>query len=179
MKLLYTADQVTARITAMAQEIIATYPADKPLFVCLLKGAVPFTSQLLAAITNHDPTFNPEVEYMHVSAYGDERSASDATAYSSIADTVIAGRNVIVLDDCLDRGFTYRATKQLLQRQGAASVKLVVLANKQTDQADRDTPLLSGFDTPDVWLVGMGMDDAATTPEAQRWADYIGHVSPE
>lgn len=177
MKILYTANQVTERIDAMAREIIDTYPADRPLFVCLLKGAVPFASRLMAAIAKHNPAFYPEVEYMHISAYGDEREASTATTYSSIADTVIRGRHVIVLDDCLDRGLTYQATKQHLLKQEAASVGLVVLAHKQTGQPNGEVPRIVGFNTPDVWLVGMGMDDAATAPEAERWADYIGRVS--
>jgi len=83
MKILYTSDQVTQRVKDMAQEIINTYPTDKPLFVCLLKGAVPFASQLLTAITEINPAFYPEVEYMHVSAYGDKREASDATTVAS------------------------------------------------------------------------------------------------
>ena len=177
MKILYTANQVTERIDAMAREIIAAYSTDKPLFVCLLKGAVPFASRLMAAIAKHNPTFYPEVEYMHISAYGDEREASTATTYSSIADTVIRGRHVIVLDDCLDRGLTYQAAKQHLLKQEAASVGLVVLAHKQTGQPNGEVPRIVGFNTPDVWLVGMGMDDAATAPEAERWAGYIGHVS--
>lgn len=179
MKILYTSDQVTQRVKGMAQEIINTYPTDKPLFVCLLKGAVPFASQLLTAITEINPAFYPEVEYMHVSAYGDKREASDATTYSSIAENVVRGRDVIVLDDCLDRGFTYQDAKRQLLDQGAVSVRLVVLAHKQTGEPGHETPLLVGFDTPDVWLVGMGMDDAAHAPEAERWAGYIGHVSPE
>ena len=179
MKILYTASEVTKRIDEMALQIIKDYSDNKPLFVSLLKGAVPFSSQLLRAITRHSPSFHPEVEYMHVSAYGTQREAGHATTYSSIDAAIIAGRVVIVLDDCLDRGFTYQATKQQLLDQGAASIELVVLANKQTGSHDRAVPLMSGFDTPDVWLTGMGMDDAATAPEAERWADYIGQVSPE
>lgn len=179
MKILYDSDQVTTQITEIAQEIIATYPDKKPLFVCLLKGAVPFSSQLMRAITRLDSAFHPEIEYMHVSAYGNEREATHATQYSSIADDIVRGRNVIVLDDCLDRGLTYNTAKQHLLGQKATSVELVVLASKQTDVFNRAIPLIAGFETPNVWLVGMGMDDAATAPEAQRWADYIGHVSPE
>ena len=179
MKILYPADQVTRRIEEIAQKIIHAYPTDKPLFVCLLKGAVPFTSQLLSSITRLAPQFHPEVEYMHISDYGENRTATAATTYRSMTDDTIQGRHVVLLDDCLDQGLTYRAAKEQLLNQGAASVQLIVLANKQTNTVDREEPLISGFITPDVWLVGMGMDDAATAPDAERWSGYIGHVSPE
>ncbi len=177
MKILYTAEQVQQRIEEMAQDLVEHYPHDKPLFVCLLKGAVPFTSQLMMAITRHSPTFYPEVIYTHISAYGDERQATKAITHSNLDQATVKGREVIVLDDCLDRGLTYQETKRQLIQYGAKNVALVVLANKQVNRPTNDTPLLSGFETPDVWLTGMGMDDAATAPEAERWAGYIGDVS--
>ena len=177
MKILYTVEQVQQRINEMAHDLIQRYPDDKPLFVCLLKGAVPFTSQLMMAITRQSPTFYPEVVYLHISAYGDERQATNAATYSSIDQAIVKGREVIVLDDCLDRGLTYQETKRQLTQQGAKHVALVVLANKQVNRSNDDAPLLAGFETPDVWLTGMGMDDAATAPEAERWAGYIGDVS--
>ena len=177
MKILYTADQVTQRIDEMARDIIVRYPNNKPLFVCLLRGAVPFTSQLMTAITRHDPNFHPEVVYMQTSTYGSDRMPGETTAYSSVADADFAGQTIIVLDDCLDHGVTYAKVKQFLIDNDAASVKLVVLVNKDTARKGVDEPLIAGFTTPDIWLVGMGMDDASVAPEAERWADYIGDAS--
>ena len=177
MKILYSADQVAQRIDEMAQEIIVRYPDDKPLFVCLLRGAVPFTSQLMTAITRHNPTFYPEVAYLQTSTYGADRTPGEASVYSSIDDADFAGKTVIVLDDCLDHGVTYAKVKQFLIDNDAASIKLVVLVDKDTARKSVETPLLAGFTTPDIWLVGMGMDDASIAPEAERWADYIGNAS--
>ena len=178
MKMLYTAPEVQRRIEEMAQEIIITQRANKPLFVCLLKGAVPFTSQLMMAITRQDPTFHPEVVYMHASAYGTAQTAGEVSVYSSIDSTAIAGRSVIVLDDCLDKGVTYTAIRKILLAEHAASVELIVLVNKQVERSNVDEPRMSGFSTPDVWLIGMGLDDADTAPEAERWAGYIADVTP-
>ncbi len=177
MQTLYSPDQVNKRIQAMADEIIQRYSTSKPLFVCLLKGAVPFTSKLLTAITRLNPSFYPEVEYVHISAYGEEREAGAATVYSGLPETVINGRDIIVLDDCLDQGVTYAEAKDYLLSQGAKSVQLIVLADKDTQRKLTEVPLISGFHTPDIWLVGMGMDDSQTAPEAERWAEYIGIVS--
>lgn len=177
MNILYSAEQVDARINQIAQEIIKTYGDDKPLFVCLLKGAVPFASKLMAAITIQAPDFYPEVEYMHVSAYGEDRTAGAAQLYSGVNVFKITGRDIIVLDDCLDQGVTYSHTKQYLLESGAGSVGLVVLANKDVTRPGVEAPLIAGFNTPNVWLVGMGMDDANTAPEAERWASYIGDAS--
>lgn len=177
MQILYSPDQVNKRIQQMAAEIITRYNTDKPLFVCLLKGAVPFTSKIVTAITRLDPGFYPEVEYVHISAYGEEREAGTATIYSGLSEEVVHGRSIIVLDDCLDQGITYTEAKDYLLGQGAESVQLVVLANKDTQRKLNEEPLITGFHTPDVWLVGMGMDDSQTALEAQRWAEYIGSVS--
>lgn len=178
MKELYSSGEVSRRIDALAEEIAADHTAIKPLFVCLLKGAVPFTARLMTAITRHDPTFHPEVEYLHISAYGNDREAGIAEVYSGIDSDVIHGRHVIVIDDCLDQGITYTKTREYLNDQGAASVRLAVLACKDVIERSPDiTPDYACFDTPNVWLVGMGMDDSATAPEAERWADYIGDVS--
>ena len=177
MQILYSPEQVNERIQLMADEIIQRYTDTKPLFVCLLKGAAPFTSKLMTAITQIDPLFYPEIEYVHVSAYGSDRQANTATIYSGLAETAVQGRDVIVLDDCLDRGVTYLKTKEHLLGQGARSVQLIVLANKNVERDLDEEPLMSGFHTPDVWLVGMGMDDNQTAPEAQRWVEYIGVVS--
>lgn len=177
MKILYTTEQVSTRIDEIAQEIVTTYRDNKPLFVCLLKGAVPFTSKLMTSITQIDSAFHPEIEYMRVSAYGDDREAGAARVYGGVDTAKVTGRDVIVLDDCLDKGVTYTQTKQYLLDNGARSVGLIVLADKNVERPSVDTPLLAGFQTPDVWLVGMGMDDAATASEAERWAGYIGDVS--
>lgn len=177
MKILYSTEQVEQRIKEMAREIITQYANEKPLFVCLLRGAVPFTSQLMMNIAREDPSFHPEVIYMHASAYGAGREAQETTVYSSVDSETVANRAVIVLDDCLDRGVTYTKMKTLLLENGASSVGLIVLVNKDTVRSNVDTPLLVGFTTPDVWLVGMGMDDADTATEARRWDGYIGKVS--
>lgn len=177
MKILYTANQVAQRIDEMARDIIARYPDNKPLFVCLLKGAVPFASQLMTAITRHNPTFYPEVVYVQTSTYGIDRTPSDTAVYSSIANADFAGQDIIVLDDCLDHGVTYAKIKQFLIDNDAASIKLVVLVNKDTSRKGGEAPLITGFTTPDIWLVGMGMDDASVAPEAGRWIDYIGDAS--
>ena len=114
---------------------------------------------------------------MQTSAYGANRTAGEVTVFGSGSAVNIRGREVIVLDDCLDRGITYMETKRHLLAQGATSVGLIVLADKNVPRDGVDEPLLAGFKTPNVWLTGMGMDDAEDSPEAQRWAGYIGDVS--
>ena len=176
MNILYTTEQVQQRIREMAQQIITEHHETKPLFVCLLKVALPFTSHLMSAITEQDPDFHPEVVYMHASAYGTEHTAGEVTMYSSVEPREVAGRTVIVLDDCLDRGVTYGKIKQLLLSYDASSVSLAVLVNKDVRREGVETPTFIGFTTPDVWLTGIGMDDADIASEARRWAGYIAEV---
>lgn len=177
MEILFTATEVETRIRAIAEEIITDYKAAHPLFVCLLKGAAPFASALMTEITRLDPDFHPEMDYMTISTYGDGRTAGQSRVVMDLApNTVVSGRTVIVLDDCLDKGHTAHFTGEHLRLNGAADVKLVVLAQKEVERENDLSADIYGFIAPDTWLVGMGMDDTSVAKEARRWLDYIAAV---
>ncbi len=175
---LATEDQVTARIRELADDIIRDYPDEKPLFVALLRGAAPFAAQLMFAITKQAPDFHPEIDYMMVSTYGSGQTAGEPTIVTDIApSTVIKDRQAIVLDDVLDKGITAHFVAEHLRVQGAKDVKLAVLANKKTTKERDIIPDYCGFEVDDVWLVGMGMDDAGSGKEHSRWLGSIEAIS--
>jgi hypoxanthine-guanine phosphoribosyltransferase len=96
--------------------------------------------------------------------------------------TIIEGRQVVLLDDMLDRGITAAFTADhLIERHGAVGVDLAVLTKKQTERDPRFDlfagQVTSCFDVPDVWVVGMGMDDARVAHEANRWLPYLAVAS--
>lgn len=172
------APQVDAAITAIAQNIIADFPEEKPLFVALLRGAAPFASKLMFAIAAQAPTFHPELDYMMVKTYGGERHASQPRIVTDLApETIITGRTIIIVDDVLDKGITAQFVSDHLVGRGASSVRLAVLAEKQTEKVYPITPDYCGFSFDDVWLAGMGMDDAGAGTEHERWNSAIIDVS--
>lgn len=171
--LLTSSDDVDNRIDQIATQILKSH-TESPLFVALLRGAAPFASKLMFAITRQSPDFHPELDYMMVSTYGNSREASQPRIVTDLApDTLIKGRPVIVLDDVLDKGITAHFVTQYLLSRGASSVQLAVLAVKKTKQVYEIQADYHAFEFDDVWLTGMGMDDSATTKEANRWTDDI------
>lgn len=165
---------IVRRIDELAAILLERYEGQRPLFVCLLRGGVPFATRLMFSIARQNPQFHPELDYMTVASYGDRRTAGQAQLVMDLSPrTKPDGRPVIVLDDVLDSGETAVFTMQHLQQQGATSVALCVLVQKRKPQRPLPGDLLYGFETPDSWLTGMGLDDPHIGPEANRWADFV------
>jgi hypoxanthine phosphoribosyltransferase len=174
-RLLQSKQAVEQRIGELAAEIIMRYKNEQPLFVCLLRGGAPFASQLMFAIVEQAPDFHPELDYMTVKTYGDERTDKPAELIMGLSPkTKVAGRLVIVLDDVLDKGVTAEFTSNyLVQRHSAKAVDLVVLVQKKRTRQTYQSAAIYGFEAPDEWLTGMGMDDARLAREANRWRSDI------
>lgn len=169
-----TEDQVNTRIDELASEIIHDFSGQKPLFVALLRGAAPFAAKLMFAIAKQAPDFHPELDYMMVSTYGSERTASEPRIVTDLSPkTTTSGRSVIILDDVLDKGITAHFVANHLRANGAEDIKLAVLADKRTERVHNVTADYCGFVVDDAWLVGMGMDDAASGKEYNRWLGSI------
>ena len=170
---LFTQQAINTRINELTADILADYPKNSPLFIALLRGANPFASKLMFAIVHRAPNYNPELDYMTISTYGNDHTAKTPVIVTDLAPTTsIVNREVIIIDDVIDLGVTSQFVTELLLARGAKSVKLAVLASKdvlsRTSQAD-----YIGFEAGDKWLVGMGLDDAQAGHEAYRWAPEI------
>lgn len=174
-ELLYSEDEVDVRIAEMAGDIIKAYDRSKTVFVSLLNGAQPFSSKLMRAIQIKDPYFYPNVQSMIVSRYGPNRVPGPLRLVTDLPPSYrdLKGRHVILLDDLIDEGDTLDfATKHLLD-YGAEKVDSIVLVKKHKDSPVEDTVVMFGFEAPNVWLTGMGMDDERLGSEANRWAGWI------
>lgn len=170
--------EVNDKIKALASHIITDSQSSKPIFVALLRGAAPFASKLMFAIARQAPSFHPEIDYMMVSTYGDERSAGTPKIITDLAPTTnLTDRSVIIVDDVLDKGITADFVINHLMQKGARTVKLAVLVDKQTRRSKPVAADYACFNVDDVWLAGMGMDDRATADEAYRWSDAIYQIS--
>lgn len=174
---LHTADQVNEQITRIASEIVRDHGTDNPLFVALLRGAAPFASKLMLEIARQAPDMHPDLDYMMVSTYGSTQHAHEPRIVTDLAPTTeVVGRTVIILDDVLDKGITAEFVYRHIESMGAAGIKLAVLAQKQVERVHDISPDYCGFNAGDEWLVGMGMDDAGLTHEANRWLDEIWEI---
>ncbi len=176
-KLLVKSSDVDAAIDGLATAIIKDHRAGSPLFVALLRGAAPFASKLMYAMSTKAPKFHPELDYMMVSTYGTGRRAGEPHIVTDLApNTKVKGRSVIIIDDVLDKGITANFVTNHLLNRGAATVQLAVLVTKQTKRKYDITADYSCFDLPDEWLVGMGMDNGSSGVEHYRWDSNISKM---
>lgn len=175
---LATEAEVEVRINELATTIIKDFSGANPLFVALLRGAAPFAAKLMFSIARQAPEFHPELDYMMVSTYGSGQKAGEPHIVTDLAPgTTASGRPVIILDDVLDKGITAHFVAAHLRARGASDIKLAVLADKKTEKVHDIPADYCGFVVEDVWLVGMGMDDAGSGKEHDRWLGSIEAIN--
>jgi hypoxanthine phosphoribosyltransferase len=174
-EILVDEERVDARIDEMAGTALERYDSGpRPLYICLLRGGAPFSAAFMRAITRRDPRAHPELDYMTVRTYDKGREPKPPEIVMDVSpSTTVEGRRAVLLDDVLDSGVTADATARHLLERGATGVDLVVLVQKLRDRVSYAAASLFGFELPDVWLTGMGLDDPQEGKEALRWAGYI------
>jgi hypoxanthine phosphoribosyltransferase len=159
----------------MAVDITARYDPGTTIFVSLLNGAQPFTAKLMCAIQAHRPSYHPNVQSLIISRYGVNREPGPLRLVTDLPPAYrdLTGYQVVVLDDLIDGGETLAYASEHLLGYGATRVEYVVLVRKQKGHPTPPALALYGFETPDRWLTGMGMDDTRLGREANRWAGWI------
>jgi hypoxanthine phosphoribosyltransferase len=147
--------RIGARIAALGRSIDADY-RERPLsLVVVLKGAVVFAADLMRQIT-----IPFALDFIAASSYGAATRSSGEVALGGLDRLDIGGRDVLVIEDILDTGLTSRAILDTMRRQEPASLALCALLRKPAAAAlDLPVPYV-GFDIPDEFVVGYGMDHA-------------------
>lgn len=176
MKKIITAAEIEVRTKEIAEEVIEDYKDLDPHFISLLRGAVPFSNDLMEAIAELDPTFNPSMSYMQTSTYTEAGVRGETTITLDASEELVRDRNIIVVDELLDTGQTTDVVFKSLYNLGAKAVKLIVLIQKEVDRTEHVPKAdIYGFPAPNVWLVGKGMNGNKNdpNPEAGRWLKDI------
>lgn len=163
---LITEQELQARVAQIGQELSATYSDDdRPLLVCVLKGAFMF----LADVTRHLDVRH-EVDFMEISSYGSGTSSSGVVRILLDLERNIATRHVLIIEDIIDTGRTLDYITRNLRTRGPASVRVCTLLSKPS-RREIDVPLhFVGFDVPDEFVVGYGLDFA----EEYRNLPFVG-----
>jgi hypoxanthine phosphoribosyltransferase len=163
--------RIRARVEELATEIDRDYAgAGDVLLVGVLRGAFIFLADLSRRLT-----VPHAVDFIAVSSYGGG-AVEPSGAVRLIMDlrTPIAGRHVLIVEDIVDTGYTLAYLLDTFAARNPASLKACALVRKP-DRARIDVPLdYLGFDIPDVWVVGYGLDYA----DRFRTLPYIGVVEP-
>lgn len=164
------ARQIAPRIAQVAREIDRHYAGESFVLLCVLKGAVVFTADLMRELRNPF-----ELEFARSRSYGDATRAPSAPELVVPDPERIVDRHVLVVDDILDTGATFLALRQWLLDHEALSVRGCFLLDKPARRQAEVKPDFFGFQVPDVFVVGYGLD------HAERWRNlpYIAQMPAE
>ena len=166
---LFTAAQIAARNLELAAEI-AKGPTKDLLVIAILKGSFIFAADLLRAL--HDTGLAPEVEFVTLSSYGTGTVSQGVRIVKDI-DSDVKDRDVLLIDDILESGRTLRFAKEMLYERGARNVTVAVLLDKSVKRQEELEAEYVGFECPDYFVVGYGMDVAY----AFRELPFVGVVT--
>ena len=174
---LASSEKINQLIDQLAKDILKDYPDESPLFIALLRGAAPFASRLMFALTKLKQDYHPELDYMMVSTYGEDHTAKQPVVVADLApSTSVEKRRVIILDDVIDQGITSEFVKENMKKRGAIDVKVAVFATKTVPDRQSEADYYC-FDAGDSWLVGFGLDDAQLVHEGYRWLDELWEIN--
>lgn len=157
IEVLYSAETIERRIAAMAGEI-AGAGFRRLLVVPILTGSFIFAADLIRAL--HGARVGPEVDFLSLGSYGTETSSSGTIRVLRDLEVDAEGRDCLLIDDILDTGRTLAFAKDLLAARGASRVACCVLLDKKAHRAVSIDAEYRGFDCPDAFVVGYGMDIA-------------------
>ncbi len=169
IRVLFDEAAITSRTAEMAQAIAAIELQDL-LVVAVLKGSFMFAADLIRAM--HRTGLTPQVEFIHLSSYLDATVSSGQVAILKDVDSSVRGRDVLLVDDILESGRTLAFAKDLLMARGARRVLIAVMLEKPGKRAVSVKADLVGFECPDLFVVGYGMDVA----HSYRQLPFIGVV---
>ncbi len=155
VNVLFKEEQLMSKIREIAEQINRDYEGKEVYLLCILKGSVYFTCELSKYIK-----VPVKLGFLSVSSYGDGMTSSGAVELSNDVDLDVKGKNVIVVEDIVDSGRTLAFLLHMLAKRKPGSRVTEVIVD------------YVGFEVPDVFVVGFGMDYA----QKYRNLPYIGEL---
>ena len=170
-KVLLTQQQIHDRLAELAAEVERDYAGEDILLVGVLKGAVMVMADLARSLGRH-----VEMDWMAISSYGHGTSSSGVVRILKDLDTDISGRHVLVVEDIIDTGLTLSWMIANLRSREPASVEICALLRKPDAlQMSVDVKYV-GFDIPNEFVVGYGLDYADRYRNLREVATLAPHV---
>ncbi|HUF76789.1 MAG TPA: hypoxanthine phosphoribosyltransferase [Longimicrobiales bacterium] len=166
-RIVFTEAEVQERVRELGAEISQAYtPDDRLLVIGLLKGSFVFLADLVRAIA-----LPLHVDFLVASSYGKGKVSSGDVRLLYDPESSLEGRSVLLVEDIVDSGITLRKLLPRLDARGSASLDVCTLLHKRSDEDGHD-PRWVGFDAPNEFLVGYGLDHA----EDFRHLPYIASL---
>lgn len=169
-EILYSEDVLTKKIKELAIEISKDYEGKDLVVVGILKGSVIFAAELIKNIS-----VKCEIDFMAVSSYGNSTETSGVVRILKDLDHNIEGKDILIVEDIVDTGVTLNYLLKYLKARKANSIEIVSLLNKPKRRAVELEVKYIGFEVPDEFIVGYGIDYA----EKYRNLPFIGILKRE
>lgn len=170
-KILFEEAQLLERIGELAKDVERDYEGRDLLLIGVLKGATVLLSDFSRALGRH-----VNIEWMAVSSYGSGTKSSGVVRILKDLDIDITDRHVLVVEDILDSGLTLSWMLGNLRSRGAASVEVLTLLRKPEAAKVHVEPKYVGFDIPNEFVVGYGLDYAERYRNLREIAVLAPHV---
>ncbi|MDO4183542.1 MAG: hypoxanthine phosphoribosyltransferase [Coriobacteriia bacterium] len=173
-EILYSEEEIAQRVSEMGKALTEEYSEiagdQGVLVISVLRGAAIFMADLVRQMD-----MRVEMDFMAISSYGNGAKSSGVVRVLKDLTTDIKGKHVIIAEDILDSGLTLKYLLKMLNTRQPASLAVVTLLRKKTRmQAEIECKQI-GFECPDEFIVGYGLDYA----EQYRNLPYIGILKPE
>lgn len=169
-EVLFSEEQLAEKVKELGKQISEDYKGEEVLVIGILKGANVFMSDLIRKI--HIPI---ELDFMAVSSYGASTQSSGVVKIMKDLDYSIEGKNVLIIEDIIDTGLTLHYLQENLLSRGPKSFKICTLLDKPERRKAAINVDYKGFDIPDEFIVGYGIDYA----EKYRNLPYVASLKEE
>lgn len=166
LKVMYTEEEIQSRIKEVAEKIDKDYEGKELIVISVLKGAIFFTVDLVKRMKT--PV---TLEMMQVSSYQGTQSTGNIIIKKGL-DEDISGKDVLIVEDIIDTGYTLQYLKEYLQTQNPNSLKIAVLADKKERREIEVDIDYTCFDIENKFVVGYGFD----IDQKYRNIPYIGYI---
>ena len=170
LEILLTEEIIEEKTKELGAILTADYADKFPLAIGILKGAMPFMSDLMKRVDTYI-----EMDYMDVSSYGNATVSSGEVKIVKDLNTSVEGRDILIIEDIIDSGMTLSYLVDLFKYRKAKSIKIVTLLDKPTGRKVDLQADYVGFEVPDAFVVGYGLDYA----EKYRNLPYVGVLKKE
>jgi hypoxanthine phosphoribosyltransferase len=166
-RIAFSAEEISVRVRELGSEIVEAYPDGDLLVLGLLKGSFIFVSDLVRQVCR--PL---QVDFLVVSSYGNETVSSGHVRLVYDPQAELTGRHILLVEDIVDSGRTLSRVIEVLEERKPASIEVCALLDKHHATHLTHSPRFVGFDAPNEFLVGYGLDHA----ENFRHLPYIASL---
>lgn len=167
IRVLLTEEEVNKRISEVAEQINRDYAGRHVHLICILKGGVFFTCELAKRLD-----LSVSLDFMSVSSYGNGTTSSGAVRIVKDLDEPLEGKDVLIVEDIIDSGNTLHYLVEILYKRKPNSIRICTLLDKPERRTADVKVDYSGFNIPDEFVVGYGLDYA----QKYRNLPFIGVV---